>query len=109
MAITPILRDDNGFALVGRGSELYTRRYTGIGIGGQVISAAVDVKEVILHIEGETVAVKLSGTVPGSEEILWTSDGRTLPPLKIVREAGQSICTLAAQSGTINVSVIAWR
>jgi len=109
MAIRPILRDDNGFALVDRGSELYTRRYSGIGTSGQVISAAADVKEVILHIEGTTAAARMSGTVQGSEEILLTSDGHTLPPLKTVMEAGQPICTLAAQSGTINVSVLAWR
>jgi len=109
MAIHPIIRDDNGFALFDRGSELITKRYSGVDTGGQPISFGVDVKAAIVHIEGTSPQTKLTGTVTGSDEIVWTSDGITLPELRVVKSANEPIVTLAAQSGTINVSVLAWR
>lgn len=109
MGIRPIVRDDNGLALFDRGSELITKRYSGVDTGGRSISFAVDVKGVIVHIEGSSPKTKLTGTVPSSEEIIWTSDGITLPELRVVKEPNEPIMTLAAQSGTINVSVLGWR
>jgi len=109
MAIHPIVRDDNGFALFDRGSELITKRYSGVGTGGQSISFGVDVKAAIIHIEGNSPQTKLTGTVAGSQEISWTSDGITLPELRVVKAANEPIITLAAQSGAINVSVLGWR
>ena len=109
MGIWPILREDNGFALPGYGSELVTRRYSGVGIIGQAISLGVDVKRVVVHVEGSTIQAKFNGTVPGSQEINWTSDGTTLPELTLVKEADSTIITVASSSGSINVSVMAWR
>lgn len=109
MGVQPVLRDDNGLPLIGRGSEIFTKRFVGISTAGLAISASVDVKEAVLHIEGSTVKAKITGGVPGSEEISWTSDGLTLPALPVVKAAGESILTLTAPSGTLNVSLIAWR
>ncbi|MBI4965346.1 MAG: hypothetical protein HY913_18865 [Desulfomonile tiedjei] len=109
MAISPILRDANGFALFDRGSELITKRYTGVDTVGRSISLDTDVKAMIVHIEGNSPKTRLTGTVSGSEEIIWTSDGLTLPQIPVVKEPNEPIMTLAAQSGTINVSVLAWR
>ena len=94
MGIWPILRDDNGFALPGYGSELVTRRYSGVGINGQAISLGVDVKRVVVHVEGSTIQAKFNGTVPGSQEINWTSDGTTLPELTLVKAVSYTHLTL---------------
>jgi len=107
--IHPIVRDDNGFALFDRGSEVITKRYSGIDTSGQFISFGVDVKGVVLHIEGNTPKTKLTGTITGSEEIVWTSDGVTLPEIRVVKQPNEPIMNLAAQSGTIDVSVLGWR
>jgi hypothetical protein len=109
MGIQPVLRDDNGCALLDYGSELFTRRYSGVGADGQAMSLGVDVKRVVIHIEGSTVRARFLGTVQGSESINWTSDGLTLPELSLVKEADQRVLTVAAPSGTINVSIMAWR
>lgn len=109
MSIQPILRDDNGLALPGFGSELITKRYSGVDTGGQVIAFDTDVKSVVVHIEGTAVKARFSGTASGSEEIVWTSDGQTLPELRVIKEAQIPIIHVAAQSGTINVSVLGWR
>jgi hypothetical protein len=109
VAINPIVRDDNGFALFDRGSEVITKRYSGVDTSGRSLSFEVDVKAVLIHFEGNSPITKLIGTVSSSEEIVWTSDGITLPELRVVKEANKAILTLAAQSGTINVSVLGWR
>jgi hypothetical protein len=109
MTIRPILRDDNGVALPGYGSELLTKRYSGVSTSGRAIAFDLDVKTVIVHLEGSSVAAKLTGNASGSDEIVWTSDGRTLPELRVIGEAQQALITVAAHSGTMNVSVLAWR
>jgi hypothetical protein len=109
MPIQPIVRDDNGFALPDRGSETVTKRFSDVGTGGTAITFDVDVKEVLIHIEGAVVTATLTGTVSGSDAVNWTSDGETLPTLPLVKEAGQTVVTVAAPSGTVNVSAIAWR
>jgi hypothetical protein len=109
MSIRPILRDDNGLALPNYGSELITKRYSGVTTSGRAITFDVDVKNVIVHLEGTTAKARFSGTAAGSEEIVWTSDGLTLPEVRVVKEAQAPIMTVAAHSGTINVSVMAWR
>ena len=109
MPIKPILRDDNGLALVDKGSEVITKRFTGVGTEGQSISLGVDTKHVVIHIEGATVQAKITGTVDGSQEINWTSDGYSLPALNVVKEADDTIITFAAPSGTVDVSVLGWR
>lgn len=109
MPIQPIVRDDNGFALPDRGSETVTKRYSDVGTSGVAVSFDVDVKEVLIHIEGTIVAATFTGTVSGSETVNWTSDGETLPALSIVKEAGTPVVMVAAPSETINVSAVAWR
>jgi hypothetical protein len=63
----------------------------------------------LIHIEGAVVAATLTGSISGSDAVNWTSDGETLPALPIVQEAGRPVVTVAAPSGTVNVSAIAWR
>ncbi len=109
MPIKPILRDDNGLPLADKGSEVITKRFTSVATEGQAISLGADVKWVVIHIEGTTVQAKITGTLDGSQEINWTSDGYSLPALEVVKEADDSIITIAAPSGTIDVSVIGWR
>ena len=109
MPILPTIRDDNGNPLAGRGSEIVTKRYSGVDTSGQAISLGVDVKEVLIHIEGNTEAARFTGTVSGSDQVRITQDGVTLAPVPVVKEADESIITVAAPSGSVNVSVIAWR
>ncbi len=109
MAIQPTLRDDNGNPLTGRGSELVTKRVTGVDTTGQTISLGVDVKDILIHVEGSTELVRLTGTVSGSDQVRITQDGLTIEDLAVVKEADETIVTIAAPSGTINVSVIGWR
>ncbi|MCA1961486.1 MAG: hypothetical protein LDL33_11900 [Desulfomonile sp.] len=109
MAILPTLRDDNGIPLTGRGTETVTKRFVGVTTTGQVIAMPVDVKEVLIHIEGATEAARFIGTASGSEQVRITSDGLTISELPIVAEADRDIIAVAAASGTVNVSVIGWR
>lgn len=109
MGIRPVLRDDNGCALPTFGSELLTRRYVGVDTQGTDIALGKDVKHVLIHVEGESVVAGFTGTVAGSQEIHWTSDGLTLPELALIKEADSALVRVAAPTGTINVSVLAWR
>ncbi len=109
MPIYPIQRDDNGNPLTGCGSELVTKRFSGIDTSGQAIALGIDVKGVLVHIEGTVEKARFTGTVSGSEEIRITQDGQTLEEFPIVKEANQEILTVVAPSGTVNVSVIGWR
>lgn len=109
MAILPTVRDDNGIPLAGRGSEVITKRFAGVTTSGHAVAMPVDVKEVLIHIEGSTEVVRFTGTASGSDQVRITSDGITISELPIVVEAGQSIITVAAPSGTVNVSMIGWR
>lgn len=109
MTIHPTLRDDNGNPLTDRGSELVTKRYTGIDSNGQALSLGVDVKEVLVHIEGSTEIARFTGTASGSQQVRVTQDGLTLEDVRVVKEADETIITVAAPSGTIDVSIIGWR
>jgi|UniRef100_A0A7C4AQQ8 hypothetical protein len=109
MGITPIIRDDNGVPLPGRGSEIVTRRYTNVGQTPIDAAFSVDVKEVIIHIEGANVVAEIVGAVPGSEAVHWTADGVTLPPIRVAMQAHKTIVSIAVPSGSRNVSVLAWR
>ncbi|MEW6350467.1 MAG: hypothetical protein AB1646_15495 [Thermodesulfobacteriota bacterium] len=109
MGIRPTLRDDNGIPLTGRGSEVVTRRFAGVGTAGQAISLPVDVKEVLVHIEGLTELARFTGTAAGSEQVRLTADGLSLEDLPLVVEADTTLLTVAAPSGTVNVSVVGWR
>jgi hypothetical protein len=62
-----------------------------------------------VHVEGATPVALFSGTASGSQQVAWTSDGHTLPEVRVVSEAGVPVMNVAAASGTINVSVLAWR
>lgn len=109
MAILPTVRDDNGIPLAGRGSEVVTKRFSGVTTAGRGIAVPVDIKEVLIHIEGSAEVARLTGTASGSEQVRLTSDGLTVSELPIVVEADHNIITVAAPSGTVNVSVIGWR
>jgi hypothetical protein len=109
MGITPIIRDDNGIPLAGRGSQIVTKRYVDVGQTPQDIAFSVDVKEVVIHLEGATIQATLTGTASGSEPINWTSDGVTLPPIAVAGLALETLLSVATPSGARNVSVLAWR
>jgi hypothetical protein len=109
LGIRPTLRDDNGTPLTGRGSEVVTKRFVGVDTAGQTISLPVDVKEVLVHIEGTTEIARITGTAPGSQQVRLTGDGLSLEDLPIVVQADAAIITVAAPSGTVNLSVIGWR
>ena len=109
MPIFPIIRDDNGNPLIGRGCEIVTKRFSGIDKSGQPIALGIDVKECVIHIEGDVEVARFTGTVSGSEQVRITKDGLTLAPLPVVKEAGEPIVTVAAPSGSIDLSVIGWR
>ncbi len=109
MPILPTVRDDNGNPLFGRGCEVVTKRYSGVDTSGQPIVLGVDVKEVVIHIEGQTEVARFTGTASGSDPVRITQDGLTLDPFPVVKEAGEPIVTVAAPSGSIDVSVIGWR
>jgi hypothetical protein len=109
MSVLPVLRDDNGLALNCLGSEVFTIRYSGIDSSGIDAAIPMDSKCSIIHIEGTSVAARISGTASGSQEIFWTSDGVTLPPVHAVRHAHSPHLNIAAVSGTINASIIGWR
>lgn len=109
MTIRPIARDDNGHPLAGHGTETVTRRFTDVDTGGQAVSLGTDVKEALIHIEGAIEVIRFTGSADGSEQIRITQDGTTLGDVPIVKEANGTIITVAAPSGTVNVSVIGWR
>ncbi len=109
MGIRPTLRDDNGIPLPGRGSQVVTKRFTDVDTAGRAISLPVDVKEVLVHIEGLTEVARFTGTAPGSEQVRLTGDGLSLEDLPLVLEADSTVLTVAAPSGTVHVSVIGWR
>ncbi|MEW6113781.1 MAG: hypothetical protein AB1664_16740 [Thermodesulfobacteriota bacterium] len=109
MAILPTVRDDNGNPLIGHGSELFTTRFSGVDTNGRAIVLAIDVKGVQVHMEGSTEIARLTGTVAGSEPARLTQDGLTIEHLPLVKQSGETLLTVAAPSGTVNVSVLAWR
>jgi hypothetical protein len=109
LPIIPTTRDDNGNPLIGQGSELFTTRFSGVDTSGRAITLAVDVKGVLVHIEGSTEVARLTGTVNGSEPARFTQDGLTMEHLPLVKQSGETLLTVAAPSGTVNVSVLAWR
>ena len=108
MALTPLPRDAYGKPL-SAGTETVTRRITGIDTGGSDITLPVDIKHVLVHIEGGTEVVRFTGTAAGSTQVRITSDGLTLEDVPIALEPDTTIITVAAPTGTINVSVVGWR
>jgi hypothetical protein len=109
MSIKPILRDDNGLPLIDRGTELYTKRYTSVGVSGVSIQPPLDVKSVLIHVEGGLEKARITGQAVGSEEARLTADGVSLGEVDVVIEAGKALATIKAPSGVIDVSVFAWR
>lgn len=108
MALTPLPRDANGKPL-SAGIETVTKRIIDVSTDGSDITLPVDVKHVLIHVEGSTEIVRFTGTAPGSSQVRITSDGLTLEDVPIALEADTEIITVAAPTGTISVSVIGWR
>lgn len=109
MSIKPIARDDNGSPLIDRGTELYTKRYANVNTAGVSIELPLDVKSVLIHVEGSIEGARLVGSALGSEEARLTWDGLSLGEVDVVTEAGKALGAIKAPSGTINVSIFAWR
>ena len=108
MALTPLPRDANGKPL-SAGIETVTQRITGVDTGGSAITLPVDVKHVLIHVEGHSEVVRFTGTASGSTPVRITSDGLTLEDVPIAVEADTAIITVTAPTGTVDVSVIGWR
>jgi hypothetical protein len=104
----PVPRDDNGHALTGRGSELFTHRISGLGTGMSGIALPIDFKEVMLHVESGDEVLHLTGTIAGSTTARLTASGVswTVP---VTAAAGQTFVRAAAPSGACDVSIFAWR
>jgi len=89
-----------------------TKRHTGVDAttGVDIKFSTYNVKGVLIHIEGSTSVATVTGTlsVTGSAPAVITSDGTNIN-LEGEWPAGKTITTIKAPSGTINVSVIAWR
>jgi hypothetical protein len=104
----PVPRDDNGHALIGRGTELFTYRITDQDTSFAEVSLPTDFKEIMFHVESGTEVLHVQGTVPDSTVARLTADGYswTLP---VTAASEAVVASIAAPSGTVNVSVFAWR
>lgn len=104
----PVPRDDNGHPLIDRGSELFTWRIAGQDNALSGVALPTDFKEVMFHVESGAEVLHVSGTVPGSTTARLTTAGCswTLP---VTAASGATALSIAAPSGTVNVSVFAWR
>lgn len=104
----PVPRDDNGHALVDRGTELYTQRISSLGTDMSSLALPTDFKEVMLHVESGEEVLHLSGTIPGSTTARLTASGFSWI-VPVTAASGQAFVNVAAPSGTCNVSIFAWR
>jgi len=104
----PVPRDDNGHPLLDRGTELFTKRIQELDTNELSLSLPTDFKEIMLHVESGTEVLHVRGTVEGSTTACLTDSGVswTLPVSAIVES---TIAYLAAASGTLNISIFAWR
>ena len=101
--------DENLNKLFDRGSELYTTRFTGVDSStGLDLALDYDFKEIWIHKEGSSPIFSITGTLDGSVAATWTSDGYTLV-LPICKEADDPLGNWKAPSGTMTLSVFAWR
>ncbi len=107
MGIYPVLRDDNGQALSDRGSELGTKRYTGIGTGGTAIELPCDCKEVLVVCDQGGSAWKITGTITGAAEACTIPSESMLIP--VCAESGDEPFTISAVTGTVDVSLFILR
>lgn len=108
MSLLPVPSDANGNKLPDRGTELFTTRVEGIPTTGTEISLPVDIKEILVQVEGSTTYCTVLGTAPGSVAAKVT-DGHWLPTFPLCKTADSLILTLASDSSTIKVSIWAWR
>jgi hypothetical protein len=106
--VKPVPKDDNGYALIDRGTELFTHRISGLGTEPAPIALATDFKEVMFHMESGEEVLHVRGTVEGSSTAKLTREGYswTLP---LTVSDGAIIAYVAAPSSTVNVSIFAWR
>jgi len=104
----PVPRDDNGHALIDRGTELFTHRISGQDTNLSGVALPTDFKEVMFHVESGTEVLYVRGTVSGSTTARLTAEGHswTVP---VTGASGAVAAYIAAPSGTVNVSVFAWR
>ena len=110
MTIRAVPQDINAWKLADRGRELFTIRYpscdatTGVPITFQYN----DVKEVMIHIESGNVVATITGALAHSAPANLTDGGVTFT-LPLVSALGVPLFTVKAPTGTIAVSVFAWR
>ncbi len=104
----PVPKDDNGHALIDRGTELFTHRISEQDTNLAGVALPTDFKELMFHVESGTEVLHVCGTVSGSTTARLTSEGQswTLP---VTMASGTVAAYIAAPSGTVNVSIFAWR
>ncbi len=104
----PVPRDDNGHALIDRGTELFTDRVVGQGATMSGVALPTDFKEVMFHVEMGDEVLHVTGTVAGSSTARLTSSGYswTVP---VTSKSGATLAYIAAPSGSVNLSLFAWR
>lgn len=104
----PVPRDDNGHPLIDRGTELFTDRLIGQGTAMSGVALTTDFKELMFHVELGDEVLHVTGTVPGSTTARLTSSGYswTVP---VTSKSGATLAYIAAPSGSVNVSLFAWR
>jgi hypothetical protein len=108
MSIFKIPRDANGHPLLDRGTEMFTDRYPAVDTDGMDIALPVDCKEIIVHVEGGNTIAIITGTVTDSNPASLT-DGGSWFTIPLVKDVDQIVCSVAAPTGTIDISVFAWR
>ena len=105
-----LVKDDAANVIQGAGSEMFTYRFTSVTDPGTDIDLGIDVKRILIHIEGSNQIASITGQATGSAAAYLTSDGITLDDVEIAALSTDTICTVTDLTGaTLNVSVIAWR
>jgi hypothetical protein len=104
----PVALDDNGFALISRGTELFTTRMESVGAFDQDIALPTDFKEILIHVEAGADVLLVTGTVAGSATAHLT-DGEVNLKLCIAAEISRTVARIASGSGARSVSIFAIR
>lgn len=81
--IAPTPRDGNGHFLTGFGSGMFTKRFAALDTNPNEIFLECDMKSCLIHQEGTTDAISITGGISGSTAAMITSNGVTLAEVKM--------------------------
>jgi hypothetical protein len=104
MELVSIPRDGGGHPLLDRGTELGTKRYTGITTGGLLITLACDCKEVLIICDQGANEWSIAGTVDGATDACTIPDNSLVLP--IVADTDIKPFTIAGVNGNIDISIL---